>query len=99
LGTRYYACQFGYYNENIPEYFTFAAKTVCRGLIEMGLTPLERTDSASITSSNQFRVNYNDSYTPHTNINPVDSGTVYRCLGDTLFLSVTYNYDSVQIDW
>ncbi|NCB27933.1 MAG: hypothetical protein EOM62_21150, partial [Bacteroidia bacterium] len=101
LGTRYYACQFGYYNENIPEIFHIRSENdFAAGLIEMGFNSIGNGQIAlNYFHQTNSGVNYNDSYTPHTNINPVDSGTVYRCLGDTLFLSVTYNYDSVQIDW
>gem|GEM_PF-581785 len=101
LGTRYYACQFGYYNENIPEIFHIRSENgFAAHLIEMGFNPTGNGQIAlNYFHQTNSGVNYNDSYTPHTNINPEDSGIVYRCLGDTLFLAVTYNDDSVQIDW
>ncbi len=40
-----------------------------------------------------------ESPSSHSNLSTDDSATVYRCLGDTLYLDVEYNPDSLEFDW
>jgi len=49
--------------------------------------------------NNDSGVNYYESPVAYSNLSPVDSATVYRCVGDLLHLEVPHNPDSVAIDW
>ena len=99
----YYYLQYGLFNDSIPDFFMFENENGFSATIdEFGYNM--RPNTAGLMDfiyyhNNDSGVNYYDSPVPYSNLSPIDSATVYRCIGDQLHLEVPYNPDYIPIDW
>lgn len=99
----YYVAQFGYYNHDIPEIIRvenvngFSAYLDEFAYSQVGSNP----DSIRLYyyHDNNSGVNFDEAPVEHSNLSPHNNDTVYRCLGDTLLLTVEHNPDSLSFDW
>ena len=99
----YYYMQYGLYNDSIPDFFNIENEHGFSATIdEFGYNMRPNTNGLMdfiYFHNNDSGVNYYDSPVPYSNLSPVDSATVYRCVGDQLHLEVPYNPDYIPIDW
>ena len=99
----YYYLQYGLFNDSIPDFFILENENGFSATIdEFGYNM--RPDTTGHMNflyfhNNDSGVNYYESPVAYSNLSPVDSATVYRCVGDLLHLEVPHNPDSVAIDW
>ncbi|HPE40142.1 MAG TPA: gliding motility-associated C-terminal domain-containing protein [Bacteroidales bacterium] len=99
----YYYLQYGLFNDSIPDFFMLENENGFSATIdEFGYNMRPNTNGLMdfiYFHNNDSGVNYYDSPVPYSNLSPVDSATVYRCVGDQLHLEVPYNPDYIPIDW
>ncbi|MBP1672306.1 MAG: hypothetical protein H6Q25_121, partial [Bacteroidetes bacterium] len=99
----YYYLQYGLYNDSIPDFFMLENENGFSATIdEFGYNMRPNTNGLMdfiYFHNNDSGVNYYDSPVPYSNLSPIDSATVYRCVGDQLHLEVPYNPDYIPIDW
>lgn len=99
----YYVAQIDYYNQDIPEIIRvenvngFSAYLDEFAYSQVGSNP----DSIRLYyyHDNNSGVNFDEAPVEHSNLSPHNNDTVYRCLGDTLLLTVEHNPDSLTFDW
>lgn len=99
----YYYLQYGLFNDSIPDFFMLENENGFSATIdEFGYNMRPNTNGLMdfiYFHNNDSGVNYYDSPVPYSNLSPVDSATVYRCVGDQLHLEVPYNPDYIPIEW
>lgn len=99
----YYYMQYGLFNDSIPDFFILENENGFSATIdEFGYNMRPNTNGLMdfiYFHNNDSGVNYYDSPVPYSNLSPVDSAAVYRCVGDQLHLEVPYNPDYIPINW
>lgn len=99
----YYFLQYGLFNDSIPDFFIIEnEKGFSATIDEFGYNMRPNTSGLMdfiYFHNNDSGVNYYESPVPYSNLSPIDSATVYRCVGDQLHLEVEYNLDTLSIDW
>ncbi len=99
----FFVAQLDFYNEDIPEIIRvenpngFSAYLDEFGYTQVGPNP----DSIRLYyyHDNNSGPNIDEAPVEHSNLSPHNRDTVYRCLGDTLLLTVDHNPDSLSFDW
>ena len=100
----YYYLQYSLFNNSIPDFFILENENGFNATInEFGYNMRPNNNHGHLDflyfHNNDSGVNYYESPVAYSNLSPVDSATVYRCVGDLLHLEVPNNPDSVAIDW
>ena len=100
----YYYLQYSLFNNSIPDFFILENENGFNATInEFGYNMRPNNNHGHMDflyfHNNDSGVNYYESPVAYSNLSPVDSATVYRCVGDLLHLEVPHNPDSVAIDW
>lgn len=99
----YYYLQYGLLNDSIPDFFIIENENGFNATIyEFGYNMRPNTVGLMdfiYYHNNDSGVNYYESPVPYSNLSPIDSATIYRCVGDQLHLEVEHNPDNVPIDW
>jgi len=100
----YYYLQYSLFNNSIPNFFILENENGFNATInEFGYNMRPNNNHGHMDflyfHNNDSGVNYYESPVAYSNLSPVDSATVYRCVGDLLHLEVPHNPDSVAIDW
>ncbi len=100
----YYYLQYSLFNNSIPDFFILGNENGFNANInEFGYNMRPNNNHGHMDflyfHNNDSGVNYYESPVAYSNLSPVDSATVYRCVGDLLHLEVPHNPDSVAIDW
>ena len=99
----YYYLQYSFFNESVPDFLILENENGFSATIdEFGYNLRPNSDGLLdflYFHNNDSGYNYYESPVAYSNLSPVDSATVYRCVGDLLHLEVPHNPDSVAIDW
>jgi len=100
----YYYLQYSLFNESIPDFFILENENGFNATIEEFGYNMRPNSTYGLLDfiyfhNNESGFNYYESPVPYSNLSPVDSATVYRCVGDLLHLEVPHNPHSVAIDW
>ena len=99
----YYYLQYSFFNESVPDFLILENENGFSATIdEFGYNLRPNSDGLLdflYFHNNDSGYNYYESPVAYSNLSPVDSATVYRCVGDLLHLEVPHNPDSIAIDW
>ena len=99
----YYYLQYSFFNESVSDFLILENENGFSATIdEFGYNLRPNSDGLLdflYFHNNDSGYNYYESPVAYSNLSPVDSATVYRCVGDLLHLEVPHNPDSVAIDW
>jgi gliding motility-associated-like protein len=100
----YYYIQYSFFNESVPDIFILENENGFSATIDEFGYNMRSNNAYGLFDfiyfhNNDSGVNYYESPVAYSNLSPVDSATVYRCVGDLLHLEVPHNPDSVAIDW
>ena len=101
----YYVAQFAYYNDEIPSFFKienrhgFHAELDEYYYVQNDSSDIEHPIYVPYTAHCNSGFFFSTVNYAHSNLSPHNLDTIYRCLGDTLLLTVEHNPDSLTFDW